>query len=191
MQISIAGHHISLCSSLQEYVKKRTTEVIQKYFEHAISAAIHFSKQGFQVVCEVVVNDGTGRHVIIKSDASSDEIYSAFDIAAVKLEKQLRKYKSKINDHHNKIKASLVGFEATKYIIRPYADSEEENNAEGNPVIIAEQPIEVLPLSVSEAVMKMDLENFPALMFQNANTGRINVVYYRRDGNISWVDSKK
>ncbi len=59
-----------------------------------------------------------------------------------------------------------------------------------NPVIIAEKSVEILTLSVSGAVMKMDLENLPALMFQNSHTNRMNVVYYRRDGNISWIDSK-
>ncbi|WP_375326652.1 ribosome hibernation-promoting factor, HPF/YfiA family [Candidatus Tisiphia endosymbiont of Nemotelus uliginosus] len=190
MQISISGQHISVGNSLQDYVKNRTSQITGKYFINAISANIHFSKDGFQFICDIIVNDGTSRHMLLKSNATSDEIYSSFDIAISKLEKQLRKYKSKLKDRHEKIKISELAPKAVKYVITPHSQYEEEVSIADNPVIIAEKSIEILNLSVSEAVMKMDLENLPALMFQNINTNRINVIYYRRDGNISWIDSK-
>ena len=191
MQVSVSGQHISIGNSLQDYVKSRTTQVAAKYFSTIISANVHFSKQGFQLVCDIVVNDGTGRHIILKGNAASDDIYSAFDAALSRLEKQLRKYKSKLKDRHDRIKISEAAPKAVKYIITPHEHEDEDNvPASDNPVIIAEKSVEILTLSVSEAVMKMDLENLPALMFQNSNTNRINIVYYRRDGNISWIDSK-
>lgn len=191
MQISISGQHVFVSSALREYAERRLKEVITKYFEHAISASIHFGKQGFQLSSDIEVHDGAGRHIIIRSHSLSDELYSSFDLALARLEKQLRKYKSKLKDRHHRVKASEII--ATKYVILPYQNTSEEKDVSptnDNPVIIAEKPLEVLLLSISEAVMKMDLENFPALMFQNVKTGRINVVYYRKDGNISWVDSK-
>ena len=187
MQVSVSGQHISIGDALHQYVESRIIEVVRKYFEHAISASVRFSKQGFQYVCDIEVNDGTGRHLIIRSDYRCDEIYSSFDTALAKVEKQLRKYKSKLKDRHNRVKVSQI--EATKYVISPQQINEDEDIGD-SPLIIAEKPVDVMPLSISEAVMKMDLENFPALMFQNIKTGRINVVYYRRDGNISWIDSK-
>ncbi|HJD57531.1 MAG TPA: ribosome-associated translation inhibitor RaiA [Rickettsia endosymbiont of Sericostoma sp.] len=191
MQVSVSGQHISIGNSLQDYVKSRTTQVAAKYFSTIINANVHFSKQGFQLVCDIVVNDGTGRHIILKGNAASDDIYSAFDAALSRLEKQLRKYKSKLKDRHDRIKISEAAPKAVKYIITPHEHEDEDNvPASDNPVIIAEKSVEILTLSVSEAVMKMDLENLPALMFQNSNTNRINIVYYRRDGNISWIDSK-
>ena len=191
MQISVSGQHISIGNSLQDYVKSRTTQVAEKYFSTIVSANVHFSKQGFQLVCDIVMNDGTGRHIVLKGNAASDDIYSAFDTALSRLEKQLRKYKSKLKDRHDRIKISEAATKAVKYIITPHEHEDEDNvPASDNPVIIAEKSVEILILSVSEAVMKMDLENLPALMFQNSNTNRINIVYYRRDGNISWIDSK-
>ncbi|WP_250311861.1 ribosome hibernation-promoting factor, HPF/YfiA family [Rickettsia endosymbiont of Oedothorax gibbosus] len=191
MQVSVSGQHISIGNSLQDYVKSRTTQVAAKYFSTIINANVHFSKQGFQLVCDIVVNDGTGRHIILKGNAASDDIYSAFDAALSRIEKQLRKYKSKLKDRHDRIKISEAAPKAVKYIITPHEHEDEDNvSASDNPVIIAEKSVEILILSVSEAVMKMDLENLPALMFQNSNTNRINIVYYRRDGNISWIDSK-
>ncbi|WP_341752475.1 MULTISPECIES: ribosome hibernation-promoting factor, HPF/YfiA family [unclassified Candidatus Tisiphia] len=191
MQISVSGQHISIGNSLQDYVKSRTTQVAEKYFSTIVSANVHFSKQGFQLVCDIVMNDGTGRHIVLKGNAASDDIYSAFDTTLSRLEKQLRKYKSKLKDRHDRIKISEAAPKAVKYTITPHEHEDEDNvPASDNPVIIAEKSVEILTLSVSEAVMKMDLENLPALMFQNSNTNRINIVYYRRDGNISWIDSK-
>ena len=193
MQVSVSGQHLSIGSSLQEYVKERVTSSIKKYFDHAPSATVHFNKQNHEFFCDIVVNDGTGRHVVIKSSASSDDVYFAFDAALSKVEKQLRKYKSKLKDHSSKLKVSEISPNSTKYVISPTKiDDEDDETKEidfDNPVIVAEKVTKILKLSVGQAVMKMDLEDLPALMFRNVKTDRINVVYYRKDGNISWVDS--
>jgi ribosomal subunit interface protein len=165
---------------------------IKKYFDHAPSATVHFNKQNHDFSCDIVVNDGTGRHIVIKSNASSDDVYFAFDAALSKIEKQLRKYKSKLKDHSSKMKVSEVIPTTTKYVISPTKIDDEVEDQEidlDNPVIVAEKATKILKLSVGQAVMKMDLEDLPALMFRNVKTDRINVVYYRKDGNISWVDS--
>jgi ribosomal subunit interface protein len=192
MQISVSGQHIAIGASLQEYVKNRVADSVNKYFDHAPSANIHFNKQNYEFFCDIMVNDGTGRHMVIKSNATSDEIYSAFDAALSKVEKQLRKYKSKLKDHSNRMKVSEITPDVVKYVISPAnLDGAGENEFDiDNPVIVAEKATKILKLSVGQAVMKMDLENLPALMFENVKNGRINIIYYRKDGNISWVDSK-
>lgn len=187
MQIAVSGQHITIGNPLQDYVKQRSQEVVQKYFENAISADIFFVKESFQFNCEIIVNDGTNKHVIVKSNANSNEIYDSFNIAVSKLEKQLRKYKSKLKNRFDRVKLSEISIPAVKYVISTKNAEDEEENID-NPVIIAEKAIITEELSVSEAVMKMDLENLPALMFKNVKNGRMNVVYYRKDGNISWVD---
>ncbi|RTK92286.1 MAG: ribosome-associated translation inhibitor RaiA [Rickettsiales bacterium] len=190
MQLQISGQHISIGASLQTYVDERTKLVVSKYFAEAPNGHIHFTKQGYKFLCDIVIHEGTGRHMIIKSNATSDDIYSAFDISLSKLEKQLRKYKSKLNDYSKRVKLSEVTSEATKYIISPESNNDTEEFNIDNPAIVAEKPLNIMTLSVGEAVMRMDFENLPALMFKNSKTDRMNVVYYRRDGNISWVDSK-
>ena len=189
MHIQVSGQHISIGSSIQEYVIERISAVVKKYSIEAQSGHVHFSKHGREFACDIVVNEGSGRHMIMKSNCASDEIYNAFDIALTKLEKQLRRYKSKLNSHSNRVKVSEITSEAVKYIISSEHSGEEEFNVD-NPAIVAEKPAKILSLSVGEAVMKMDLENLPALLFENVKTGRVNVVYYRKDGNISWVDTK-
>ncbi|MDX1923751.1 MAG: ribosome-associated translation inhibitor RaiA [Rickettsiaceae bacterium] len=187
MDIRISGQHFSLGDSLKNHAITRLKEVGEKYFENAISGVVHFSKQSYITTCDINFNEGTGRHIVIKSSAECDDPYSAFDQALAKLEKQLRKYKSKIKNHHfAKISENFI--DGTEYVINPY--SEEEETGHG-PVTIAERAEKIGKYSVAEAVMKMDLENLPALMFKNASNDRINIVYYRKDGNISWVDPRE
>ncbi len=194
MQILVSGQHLSIGGSLQAYAKERITGSINKYFDHAPSATVHFNKQNHEFFCDIIVNDGTGRHTIIKSNAAADDVYFAFDSALSKIEKQLRKYKSKLKDHSSRMKLSEITSDSVKYVISPNkigsGDNESIETDVDNPLIIAEKPTKILKLSVGQAVMKMDLEDLPALMFENVKSNRINVVYYRKDGNISWVDSK-
>jgi ribosomal subunit interface protein len=188
MNISVVGQHISLKSELQEYVKEKIQEVTERYFGNATSSSIHFAKDGRNISCDIVVNEGAGGHVVIHSEAVSDEVYSSFELALVKAEKCLRKYKSRLKDRHGKTKISEVAFlTAKKKIFNDQIEFEEEPSG---PAIIAERAINIPKVTVSEAVMKMELENLPAVMFQNSKTDRVNMVYFRKDGNIAWVDSE-
>lgn len=188
MNVLIAGQHISLSNELQEYAREKSQEVVLRYFENATSTNIHFSKDGRHILCDIVIHEGSGGHITIKTEASSDDIFTSFDLALVKSEKRLRKYKSKLKDRHHRVKLSHIDttLQAIKYTICGTTPEPEDNNT--GPVIIAEKNISVPKVTVSEAVMKMELENLPALMFQNSKTDRMNVVYFRQDGNIAWVD---
>ena len=190
MEISVFGQHINLGQSLQKYVKSRTKEVVQKYFHHPIWAKIHFNKHGYEFHCDITINEGTGHHYVIKSDGVTNAIYSCFDVALATLEKQLRKYKSKLLNRHARIKPSDTQ-EVTKFVIENILEAEEVEDQikSDNPVIIAEKSVTISTLSVDQAVMIMDLEDLPALMFKNSQTGRINMIYKKKCGNIAWIDS--
>lgn len=191
MQIVVSGKHLGIGAALQEYVEAELKNVVTKYFEHAISADVVFTKERYLFRADILVNEGTGTHTLIKSNAEDDEVYAAFDIALAKVEKQLRRYKRRIKDHHKERIEKEVGFSnATKYVLSADSEDETSSSAEGDaPLIIAEKPTEIETLTVSDAVMRMDLGQLPALMFINKKTGAINVVYRREDGNISWIDS--
>jgi ribosomal subunit interface protein len=192
MKIDVSGKGIKVGASLQEYVEDRLSKAVTKYFDHAIHGHVVFSHEGeYLYRADIHVNEGTGTRELIKAFATSDDIYAAFDMSLVKIEKQLRRYKTKIKSHHKKKLSEVIGeesFKATKYVISSKSFAEEDEESNDNPLIIAEKPTDIQKLSVSEAVMKMDLASLPALLFINSATGRLNVVYHRADGNISWVD---
>lgn len=192
MQLSVTGKHLDVGKSLREYVETELNGIVTKYFEHAISADVVFTKVRHLFRADIVVNEGTGTSTLIKSNAEDDDVYSAFDLAAAKAEKQLRRYKRKIKDHH-KERPDKEFSSATKYVISPNFNLDEvdaqTDESDDAPLIIAEKPAAIETLTVSDAVMRMDLGQLPAVLFKNKKTGEINVVYRREDGNISWIDT--
>lgn len=183
MNILISGKHTEIGKSLSSHIEKRLEEVLHKYLGRVVQMNVVITKEGHRFQTDINGNTGTSTGVIIKSTATSEDVYASFDAAAEKIEKQLRRYKSRLTDHHKAgNNGESVSIKGKKYVIK---DHEE---AHDSPVIIAEKPTAIETLTVSAAVMKMDLAELPALMFFNSATGRINIVYKRTDGNISWVD---
>jgi ribosomal subunit interface protein len=191
MQVFVSGKHIDVGNALNEHINNELQNSVKKYFEHAVSASVVLSKSRHVFDASIVVNDGTGAHQLLKASGDGGDAYAAFDTALIRIEKQLRRYKRKIKNHHKSRLGKDVELSAiigTKYII---SGREEDDNADAEndaPLIIAEKPSQIETLSVSDAVMRMDLGSLPAVMFINKKTGAMNVVYRREDGNISWID---
>lgn len=190
MQISVSGKQLDVGQSLRTHVERRLSDGVSKYFEKAIDANVVFSKQSHLFRADVLVNEGTGTGIVIKGNGTANDIYASFDQAADRIEKQLRRYKRKIKNHHKKkfnelTAEELALIEGTKYVL---TEKEEEHKEEDAPLIIAEKAVKIKKLTVSEAVMEMNLQNLPALVFINKGNGGLNVVYHRVDGNISWID---
>ena len=197
MQVVISSQHIQIHHNVHSYVEDKLQTIVTKYFEQAINSHVNFAEHNKIIECSISVNDGVKKHLLVFAHASSDDIYASFDLAIAKINKQLKKYKSKIKNHHHVIKASIVenSQAATKYILKPIEEEEiedfvENDEVENNPAIIEERNIQINTLTVSQAVMRMDLESLPALMFKNIKTNKMNVVYYRKDGNIAWIEAK-
>jgi ribosomal subunit interface protein len=186
MQLQISGRHVDLGESFQQYVEKRLSDGFNKYIDRVSNVHVVVAKEAHhQFRVDIHGNVGTHAGVVVKSQGQASEIYAAFDDAADKAEKQLRRYKRRLKDHH-KADVSLER-QAKKYVLQTEA-VDSELDEKGSPVVVAEKPTTIETLTVSQAVMKMDLASLPALMFFNSGNGRLNVVYRRVDGNISWVD---
>lgn len=188
MQLTISGRHVDLGTAFQEHVEKRLHEGMSKYLDRIVKLDVVVSKQAHhQFRVDIHGNTGTHSGIVIKSQGNATEVYAAFDDAASKAESQLRRYKQRLKGHHHGDDKGARAQMARKYVLKPEAH-DAELEAKGAPAVVAEKPTSIETLSVSDAVMKMDLADLPALMFFNAGSGRINVIYRRADGNISWVD---
>jgi len=183
----VSGKHMEVGASLQEYVNQRITSSIKKYLHNITQSKVNFSKKYHLYHVDIMIHDSSLG--LVKSTCESDDVYAAFDSAVLKVEKQLRKYKGKIRDHAKRGKEQIDdSVSGTKYTLNiPKPNSHDEEHAH-EPVTIAEQLTNIEKLTVSEAIMKMDLAHLPALLFINKLNNRLNVVYHRVDGNISWVD---
>ena len=199
MQVKVSGSNMEVGVALTEFANEHLEKAVKKYFEKAVSSEVHFAKDGniFKVV--ITVNEGVRGGIKVKSDGHAGDAYAAFSEACARAAKQLARYKTKIQHyrrHQGGIKSVEVDYkaiDAMKYVLPPqkYDVFEEMENEETHNVshpVIAEKTTEIETISVDEAIMKMDLQNLPALVFINEKTKRMNVVYHRKDGNISWVD---
>ncbi|GMN02497.1 ribosome hibernation-promoting factor, HPF/YfiA family [Erythrobacter sp. MTPC3] len=185
MDIRISGHQVETGTALQEHATDRLGGIVDKYFERAISSHVTFGKAPAGAFsCDIVshINHGT----ILKAQGSAHDAHQALDNAATKIEKQLRRYKRRLTDRHERASHARAEEEAA-YTIFAVEESEEEIAADAPPVI-AETSVDVPTATVADAVMMLDLRDTPALFFKNAGTERHNMVYRRADGSIGWVE---
>lgn len=187
MRYQISGKHIDIGDALQVYVTDALDDVVGKYAQRPTDAQIVFSRDAHEYVCEATIHMSTG--LTAQAKAHEVEIHAAFDSCREKLDKQLRRYKRRLKDHHNKRSEPVEAIGASSYVIAAEADgagTEEPNSLQ--PVIIAEMETKIPSISVGEAVMQMELVGAPILVFRNEGTSGVNVVYRREDGNIGWID---
>ena len=104
------------------------------------------------------------------------------------MEKQLRRYKRRLKDHHKERAQPVELSGASSYILASDTDSEASEPESLQPIIVAEMETNIPSLSVGEAVMQMELAGAPVLVVRNEGKKGLNVVYRRDDGNIGWID---
>lgn len=186
MRYQITGKQIDIGDALQTHVKDTLGVVVDKYAERPTDATVIFSKSGYEFVCESIVHLSTG--LTAQAKAHAPEIYAAFDDCSDKMEKQLRRYKRRLKDHHKDRAQPVELFGASSYILAAPEDAEDSEPDTLQPMIIAEMETKIPSLSVGEAVMQMELAGAPLLVFRNEGNTGVNVVYRRDDGNIGWID---
>lgn len=190
MQLTVQGKQMDLGDALRSHVEGKLEDINTKYFNRAIDATVTFAPEGHAFV-KTHISIRVGKDIFVISDATEPDAYVAFDQAAEKVAKQLRRYKRRLRDHHQRLEdAPEEHFTSARDVTL----STEQNNAEADgeavqdPLIIAEIATSIQTMSPSEAVMRLELSNLPALMFRNASHQGLNMVYRRPDGNVGWVD---
>ena len=201
MKVIVSGKHVDLGNALSDYSKKNTKFRVAKYFPQATSAQVLYSKKGpfFHVV--ISVHEGTGKKIHLKGDGEDQDPYHAFDVALVKIEKQLLKHKKRMS----KVRKGLWHRAKQYFIPEKNIDllekdwtTREKDNAEKTkkvesvqdaPTIVASGKISIPKTTVANAVFVMESEKLKNYLFINAGDDKINLVYYRDDGNIAWIET--
>ncbi|GGD21247.1 ribosome hibernation-promoting factor, HPF/YfiA family [Pyruvatibacter mobilis] len=192
MQVQVTGKHIDVGDALRVHVTDRLEAAAEKYLGRAIDAHVVFSKEGHEFQADCTLRLGHG--VVMQSQARAGEIYSAFDGAADRMEKRLRRHKRRLKDHHAEGRPAPEEIELPARVLSGGEDEAETDTASDNtgnddqPVIIAETTKTLHRLSVGEAVMRMDLADAPFLLFKSGSNDAVSMVYRREDGNIGWVE---
>lgn len=190
MDIRVSGHQVDTGDALRGHVTDRLQAIADKYFARAVSAQVTFGKgphdHGF--VCDIVAHVMHG--VVLKGSSHAQDARHSFDLAADKVENQLRRYKHRLKDRNG---GGLDGLQVLEtnagYTVFNAADDAEEVG--DSPLIVAETRVDVPDATVSDAVMMLDLRNTNALLFKNSGSGVLNMVYRRGDGTIGWVEPQR
>jgi ribosomal subunit interface protein len=184
VDVRVAGHQVDTGEALREHATSRMEEISEKYFSRAIAANVTFGRgPNNDFTCDIVAPAAQG--VVLKASHRAPEAPMAFNGAADRIEKQLRRYVKRLREH--KADGEQPYVENAGYTVFS-APRDDEDEAPDNPTIIAETRADIPEASVSDAVMLMDLRNTNALMFKNSASGDLNMIYRREDGNIGWVE---
>ncbi|APX64872.1 ribosome-associated translation inhibitor RaiA [Sphingomonas sp. gentR] len=191
MDIRISGHQVETGDALRTHVTDRLQGIAEKYFARAISSEVTFGKGPHDVgfKCDIVMH--VTRGLVLKGRHEAQDAHLAFDGAATKIEKQLRRYSRRLKDRNagQAIELAEAGAYDAGYTL--FAEQVDEDEAGDAPLIIAETRVDIPDASVSDAVMMLDLRNTAALLFKNSGTGSYNMVYRRGDGTIGWVEPQR
>lgn len=187
MSIQVTGKNIETGDAFQTYVTDKARSVLDKYIGPEISGHIRIEKvRGqFKTNCSMRLKTG----LMLEAQGTGGDPHASADAAMERLEKRVRRYKRRLKDHHHgNSQAGAPIFPATDYVVEMDDEAIEKSEETSDPVIVAESTREVREYSVSQAVMQLDLTEQPFMVFRNAGTGTINIVYQRDDGNVGWID---
>jgi putative sigma-54 modulation protein len=192
MTIRVSGKGISVSEALRDRISDRTDDVLRKYFDGNFSGHVTIGREkiGFRTDCMLHLDSG----MTLEADSTATDAYASADQALIQIEKRLRRYKSRLKDRSARKAYAVAANEALatlnvpSYVIEAPAIADDQEMDAFNPVIIAEATKSLRRLSVSEAVMELDLTGAPVVVFLHGTSGRVNLIYRRADGNIGWVD---
>ena len=187
MSIQVTGKNMDTGDAFQTYVTDKARAVLDKYIGPEISGHIRIEKiRGqFKTNCSMRLKTG----LLVEAQGTGGDPHSSADAAMERLEKRVRRYKRRLKDHHhgNSQHGAPISA-ATDYVVEMNDEAIEKTEETSDPVIVAESTRELREYSVSQAVMQLDLTEQAFLVFRNAGTGTINIVYQREDGNVGWID---
>jgi ribosomal subunit interface protein len=188
VDVRVAGHQVDTGESLREHAQRRVEEITEKYFSRSVGANVTFGRgPNNDFTCDIVAPVVNG--VVLKASHSGREAEIAFNGAADRIEKQLRRYTRRLKEHKvDEAEAEPFIENAGYTVLAGSPQGDDEANEAAFATIVAETRVDIPESSVSDAVMLMDLRNTPALMFKNRATGAFNMIYRREDGNIGWVE---
>jgi ribosomal subunit interface protein len=194
MQVQVTGKHVDVGEALRTRVADELSSSIAKYFDRGGGADVVVSREGaaFKVDCAVTLASGQQ----LTTHGVGSDAHMAFDAALEKMAKRVRRYKNRLKDHSLAANAKQAETAAYFVLAAPDEDDEEEEAESSDrqfpePMVIAETEKPIRSMTVSMAVMELDLTEAQTIVFRNAAHGGLSVVYRRPDGNIGWIDPER
>lgn len=184
MQVNITFRGMESTESLKSYVKERI-EHIEKYFDRSVEAHAVLSMERYLHHSDITIQAGS---YLLRGKVKSEDMYKSIDEAVDKIEKQLKRYKDKMKSTKRGPREEETSLKGRHQVLQAPEQDEAEAWTEG-PKVIRSNDFFVKAMGVEEAIMQMDLLNNDFLMFTNAKSGDINLVYRRKDGHFGLIEA--
>lgn len=184
MSVTVAGKNIEMGESLKSFIVSEIEKLGQSDVGEFVEAHAVVDKENGLFCCELSIHIARG--FSMRSSGQNSDPYQAVAQALSTLKQRTRRYKARLRsmERHQKDTQKV---DLSRYVL---ADVQEEEGIQETPLIIAEIPDSLEEMSVGDAVMRLDLSELPVVVFRNASTKDMNVVYRRNDRNIGWVAPK-
>ena len=185
MTLRVSGKNLDIGEALRSQVQARMAGALSKYFDGGYSGHVTVTRDGggFRTDCVLHLTSG----MTLEASGAAGDAYASFDQTAGRIENRLRRYRQRLKDRSGTAARTSPGLEVPYSVLEAPSDAAVEEESY-HPIVVAETTKPLHRLSVSDAVMQLDLTGAAALVFIHASTGRVNVVYRRGDGAIGWVD---
>jgi len=183
MTLRVSGKNLDIGESLRRHVLEKVEAMVSRYFTGTVGGHVVITRDGsgYRSDCTLRLSSGVSLH----AEGRAHEPYPCFEHAADKIEARLRRYKQRLKGH---MLNSTGKAKVANYVVEAFPNDEDEPAEGFNPVVVAEGTEALKTLSVASAVAELDLTGSPVVIFEHAGSGRVNVVYRRRDGAIGWLD---
>ena len=177
MKFNIHWKKLEVTESIKNYIEEKIGR-LDKYFENPdnITATVLIKLRGNEQVVEATIN---ANKFMLRAEESHKDLYASIDKVSDKIERQIRKNKTRMSKKVNKdlVKDFILDFEVPE---------EEENDN----VIVKRKVIENKPMSEDEAILQMELIGHEFFAFKNVDTGDVNIIYKRKDGDYGIMELK-
>lgn len=185
MSLRISGKQMEIGDTFRAKIEARIGEAVSKYFDGGFGGHVTVEKTGSRFSADCMVHLDTG--TTLQATGQAQEPQLAFDAAAERIEKRLRRYKRRLKSHTNG--ASGTDVDLNYRVMTPVAEEEEEVAEDYAPAVVAESTVALRTMSVASAVIELDMKDSPVVVFRNPGNDQVSIVYRRQDGNIGWIDT--
>jgi ribosomal subunit interface protein len=185
MGLRISGKQMEMGEAFRTRIDQRIGEAVGKYFDGGFSGHVTVEKQGTRFCADCMIHLDTG--MTLQAEGRAQEPQLAFEAAAERIEKRLRRYKRRLKSHSGAPQDS-AWTDVTYRVMAPIAEEDEDIPDDYAPAIVAETFLTLRTMSVASAVIELDMKDSPVYVFRNAGNDTVNIVYRRPDGNIGWID---
>ncbi|MBP8131104.1 MAG: ribosome-associated translation inhibitor RaiA [Candidatus Hydrogenedentes bacterium] len=184
MRVSITGRHMEMTDALKAYIENGLNK-LGAHFDKVIDADVILDIEKRRHIAEVNLH---ANGVRIHGKEASPDMYASVDAVLAKLEKQIRKYKDRINRHQPRADREDRDYGHVIITMESETDSSDTNGTSANHKVVHREQLPMKPLSVEEAIMQLELLDEPFLVFSNADTSKVNVLYAREDGTYGLIE---